>query len=463
MAWTTWNPSDKVNVVLSNSNLTATYGVAGGTPFVRAIDGQTTGKYFFELYLTTGPGGLYYGSGGGIALASAASGSYVGIAADVSYGQGDQGWNNNSNVWSNTASSFFPNNIGVCVDLTNNLIWLNSDLAQGGGTYWNNSGTANPNTGAGGLSIAWRGAAAVYPFLQMYSAGGEVWTANFGQNGFSRTVPTGFTAGWPGSGPTLPTNLIQIGATLSSVTMQWTQGGGVSPSSYTLQYRKTGTSIWTQITGIAGTTQVISGLTASTNYDVQVQQIVSGIASGFTPTTIATTASPTIAVPPQPQALSNVPHATGGVYRGQVGINYNGMVIIGDAFAGVVGKMDFNVFTEYGNTMQALITSPPIHDDRKRIFLTRFELDIETGVGLSLPENTQGVQPLWILDWSKDGGRTFGSPQLFRSMGRVGEYLTRLRWLRLGHSRQWILRLRSTDPVRRVIIGTYVDVAKGSG
>ena len=90
--------------------------------------------------------------------------------------------------------------------------------------------------------------------------------------------------------------------------------------------------------------------------------------------------------------------------------------------------------------------------------MPRFELDVESGVGA--PECC-GVNPVWMLDISKDGGRTFGPLQTFRSMGRIGEYLTRLRWLRLGQGRQWILRLQSTDPVRRVIIGTYYDIYAG--
>ncbi len=157
-------------------------------------------------------------------------------------------------------------------------------------------------------------------------------------------------------------------------------------------------------------------------------------------------------IPPRPQSL--------GQYRGQVGINYAGLVLIGDAFAGVVGKLNFDTFTEYGNPMWGQIASPPVHKDRKRVFVKRFELDVESGVGLPVG---QGEDPVWMLDWSKDGGRTFSELQTFRSMGRIGEYLTRLRWLRLGQSRQWIFRLQSTDPVRRVIIGTYLDVTEGMG
>lgn len=73
----------------------------------------------------------------------------------------------------------------------------------------------------------------------------------------------------------------------------------------------------------------------------------------------------------------------------------------------------------------------------------------------------QGSDPQIMLDWSDDGARTWSKLVKWRSMGRAGEYLKRLRWLKMGWSRQRILRLRITDPVRRNLIGFYIDVSKG--
>ena len=156
---------------------------------------------------------------------------------------------------------------------------------------------------------------------------------------------------------------------------------------------------------------------------------------------------------PIPAAQPNL-----GRYRGAVGINWNGMTLIGDAFSGIVGQADFDNFTEYGNAMLGLITTPPLNDDRLRVFVSRFELDVESGIGAP---DCCGANPNWMLDWSKDGGRTFGPQQILRSAGRIGAYLQRLRWLRLGQARQWIFRLQCTDPVRRVIIGVSVDTHSG--
>jgi hypothetical protein len=253
--------------------------------------------------------------------------------------------------------------------------------------------------------------------------------------------------------PGVPTDPVCGGSTTSIITPTWSApSSGGTPDSYTLQWRQFGTLTWNTITGITIIPQVISGLLDGTQYEWQVQAVNGGGSSAFTAITICVTVSLAPTIPPRPQSL--------GQYRGQVGINYGGFVLVGDAFAGVIGKMNFNTFTEYGNTMWGQIASPPVHKDRKRVFVKRLELDVESGVGLPVG---QGEDPVWMLDWSKDGGRTFSELQTFRSMGRIGEYLTRLRWLRLGQSRQWIFRLQSTDPVRRVIIGTYLDVTEGMG
>ncbi|MFS3135827.1 hypothetical protein ACLRDC_10670 [Gluconacetobacter sacchari] len=72
-----------------------------------------------------------------------------------------------------------------------------------------------------------------------------------------------------------------------------------------------------------------------------------------------------------------------------------------------------------------------------------------------------GVEPRIMLDWSDDGARTWSALRLWRSLGRQGAYLTRLRWLKLGQARQRVLRLQVTDPVRRSLIGFYLDTETG--
>jgi hypothetical protein len=78
--------------------------------------------------------------------------------------------------------------------------------------------------------------------------------------------------------------------------------------------------------------------------------------------------------------------------------------LIGDAYSGKIGYLSASTYTEFGLTTQALATSPPVHSDRKRVFISRLELDIEAGVGIA---TGQGSDPQWMMRLSKDGGRTY--------------------------------------------------------
>jgi hypothetical protein len=139
-------------------------------------------------------------------------------------------------------------------------------------------------------------------------------------------------------------------------------------------------------------------------------------------------------------------------------VAYN-KILIGDAYSGVVGYIDGTTYTEFGNMIRGIMVSPIVSDpDRKRVFHSRFELDIEQGVGTTV---NPGADPQISLDWSDDGGRTFKPMQLWHSMGKIGAYTKRLRWLRLGQSRNRMYRATISDPVRRTIIAASASLSVG--
>jgi hypothetical protein len=128
--------------------------------------------------------------------------------------------------------------------------------------------------------------------------------------------------------------------------------------------------------------------------------------------------------------------------------------LVGSAYSGAVGYLSASTYTEFGTTTQALLTSPPVHADRKRLFISRLELDVEAGVGIS---TGQGSDPQWMLRSSKDGGRTYTNLQKWRSAGAIGNYRTRLRWLRLGQARERVFEATTSDPVKRTLIAANGD------
>lgn len=154
--------------------------------------------------------------------------------------------------------------------------------------------------------------------------------------------------------------------------------------------------------------------------------------------------------------------ASGGMNRWRVNCTAHAFekTFVGDGSSGRIGHVHSNVYTEFDDELgiHVVLSSPPIHQDRKRVFMSRFELDMETGVGLT---TGQGNDPQVMLRWSDDGGRTFSGLQLWNSFGKLGEYSKRVRWMRLGSFRQRILEVQSTDPVRRVFIAAHADLSVG--
>lgn len=199
MAQTTWNPSDKsANITLSGANLVVTVGGTSTGQGVRTVDSLGSGKFYWEYTWTTSQSNFQVIIGVGTASAAFATvaGNIVGAAAIQS---GDGGiYVNNTTSLAALGAIAQGNIIGLAVDVGGKLIWFRK--APSGN--WNNSGTANPATGAGGFSIS----ALTLPVYGLQASGvfnpGDVITANFGGSAFSGAVPAGFTSGFPlgGSG-----------------------------------------------------------------------------------------------------------------------------------------------------------------------------------------------------------------------------------------------------------------------
>ncbi len=147
-----------------------------------------------------------------------------------------------------------------------------------------------------------------------------------------------------------------------------------------------------------------------------------------------------------------------GRWRGNCFYNAYNKLLVGDAFSGNIGVLDSNVYTEFDNPIIGTLVSPPLHSDRKRVFMSRFELDMEAGTG---NDNSPGDDPQVMMDWSGDGGHTFNIPQKWNALGKLGQYRQRLRWLRMGQARQRVIRVSISDPVKRTIIAASGDIEVG--
>ena len=75
--------------------------------------------------------------------------------------------------------------------------------------------------------------------------------------------------------------------------------------------------------------------------------------------------------------------------------------------------------------------------------------------------NVLNPTPKTMLSWSNDGGHTW-SNEHESSMGREGEYYSRLIWRRIGSARSKAFRLLCAENVKKVFIAAHVDYTKGA-
>ncbi len=86
-----------------------------------------------------------------------------------------------------------------------------------------------------------------------------------------------------------PAGLTTTAITSTSATLNWNAAGGAI--GYNIQYRVVGGSIWTNA-NTASTSLAVSGLSASTNYEWQVQTVCAAGSSSFTSSATFTTSAP---------------------------------------------------------------------------------------------------------------------------------------------------------------------------
>lgn len=137
---------------------------------------------------------------------------------------------------------------------------------------------------------------------------------------------------------------------------------------------------------------------------------------------------------------------------------FNGKHYVGDYRNGNIYELRNDVYAENDQPIVWERTGQYVSDDGMPIAFSRFELDCETGVGLAAG---QGSDPQIALDWSDDGGKTYGN-KLFRSMGKIGANRTRVEWRKLGSSKGKgrVLRVSGSDPVKTALFNAICEMGR---
>ena len=147
-------------------------------------------------------------------------------------------------------------------------------------------------------------------------------------------------------------------------------------------------------------------------------------------------------------------------HLGNLSAIYNGVTYVSSYLQNAFFTMDPNTYTDNALPIPREIVTRHVFSGFNRIRISLVYLDMETGVGSSdgtavtVPEN-----PQIMLQSSKDNGRTW-SAERWVSLGPVGQYLTRVLWRRFGSSRDYVFKIRMTDPVKFVITDGAIKIAE---
>lgn len=147
------------------------------------------------------------------------------------------------------------------------------------------------------------------------------------------------------------------------------------------------------------------------------------------------------------QVWSERTSGIGGRHIANIGTLYLGKTVVSDYASGKVYRQNVSTYTDNGAMIEREIIGLPLAGE-DYIPINSLWLDMETGVGLT---SGQGENPQVMLSWSKNGGHSF-PVEVWRSAGALGQYASRVRWNRLGSSRQWVFKVRITDPVKVAIM-----------
>lgn len=120
-----------------------------------------------------------------------------------------------------------------------------------------------------------------------------------------------------------------------------------------------------------------------------------------------------------------------------------GELLVGDSIDGRIGEFDKDTHTEYGDVIFRHKASRPFTNDQTPAFVDELKLTMESGVGL-IGEDAPQIR----MDFSDDGGRTFGN-EFWRTYGKIGRYERLPSWRRQGRvPRNRVVRFTTTENVR---------------
>lgn len=139
-------------------------------------------------------------------------------------------------------------------------------------------------------------------------------------------------------------------------------------------------------------------------------------------------------------------------------VPFNGKLIAGDATTGQLYQMNDDTFTEGSDPLVMEVITPPVHAFPHGGIANALHIDAYSGVGLNTT-TAHNLDPVMLVDWSKDGGETFSAPRevpLFRQ-GQTGRRILPIRRLGSFGQKGIVFRFRISAAVKKVMLSVALD------
>jgi hypothetical protein len=140
-------------------------------------------------------------------------------------------------------------------------------------------------------------------------------------------------------------------------------------------------------------------------------------------------------------------------HRGSCHVFFDKKHLVGDRETNQIYQMSLGTYSDDGDPMVRKRVSQHYDGEKSLVTHAQLELDMEVGVGLT---TGQGSDPQIMMKYSDDGGNTYSS-ELWRTLGALGNYKTRVKWNKLGRSRDRVYSLEVSDPVFVQINEAYLN------
>lgn len=125
-----------------------------------------------------------------------------------------------------------------------------------------------------------------------------------------------------------------------------------------------------------------------------------------------------------------------------------------DRINGNIYTQALDIYDDNGEEIARERIFTHLSDENKLMNFRNLVVGFEVGVGT---QSGDDANPLCVMTMSKDGGKTWFGEQV-KSIGRVGQYLARVVFDRLGQARIMTFKIRISSRVKIAIIGGYLNV-----